>query len=115
MTIWLILSLVALAATLLTVQPLLARRIKAPDRLKDADYLSDQLEAVERDRAAGALAGDLNAEELLEAQRRLAAAETLSQAAAEKIAPAFLRQTIVVLMIAAPIAALGLYANLGNA
>ncbi|MBC7956331.1 MAG: c-type cytochrome biogenesis protein CcmI [Cytophagales bacterium] len=72
----------------------------------------DQLQELDRDLAAGTLSADDHAQARAELQRRLL--DDASKADASAAAPFGMRRTALLLMIAMPLAAAGLYAKLGT-
>ncbi len=113
MLIWIVFAVLTFAAVLAVLLPLAARRRAAPDAAHDVAVYTDQLAELERDRARG-LIGESEAEAArTEIARRLLRAD----ASAREDGPqrrSIARPVAVAITVFVPLAALGLYLDLGS-
>lgn len=111
--VWFFIFVIAAAVLALLVEPFF-RVQKTEDSLDEEDYLAAQVADIARDRTAGLITDEEAAFADLEARRRLLAAHR----AAEKKTMAPVRvaagQASMMLVAAAPMAAIALYVALGN-
>src|SRR5262245_61437834 len=115
MTLWLGLALMTTAAVLAVLWPL-ARRGSGLRSGSDVAVYRDQLEEIERDRAAGLIADNEAAGAKVEVSRRLLAAADAPAAPPGHAAAATWRRraVAVVALVALPLGAAGLYLALGS-
>jgi cytochrome c-type biogenesis protein CcmH len=115
MTLWFALALMTVAAVLAVLWPL-SRRGRELRSGSDIAVYRDQLEEIERDRAAGLIADNEAAGAKVEVSRRLLAAAEAQPAAAAGAATATWRRraVAVVALIALPLGAVMLYMALGS-
>ncbi len=109
-------ALVALVVAALIARPLLSRRAAAqPRAAHDAQVFRDQLRELDKEIARGVVAPEEAEATKLEISRRLLAAdEEARRMAGDRAAPAGLSRALAALLaLAAPVAALWLYADLG--
>jgi cytochrome c-type biogenesis protein CcmH len=113
MTLWFVLVLMTAAAVFAVLWPL--GRRGNPASGSDLAVYRDQLDEIERDRAAG-LIGDAEAEAArVEVSRRLlAAAESSKAAKLGRSSPALRRATAVAALVALPVGAGALYLAIGS-
>jgi cytochrome c-type biogenesis protein CcmH len=117
MTLWLVLALMTAAAVFAVLWPL-ARRSGGARAGSDVAVYRDQLDEIDRDRAAG-LIGKREAEAAkVEVSRRLLAAADAEAAAPQPVAAAVAtrrrRAVAVVALVLLPVGAVGLYGFLGS-
>src|SRR5436190_24120231 len=112
MTLWLVLALMTAAAIFAVLWPLSRR---GPLRAgSDLAVYRDQLEEIERDRAAG-LIGEREAEAArVEVSRRLIGAADAQGPSPSAGAPSRRRAAALAALIALPLGAAGLYLHLGS-
>src|SRR3954470_18057854 len=113
MTLWFILALMTVAAVFAVLWPL-SRRRPAATAAADVAVYRDQLDEIERDRAAG-LIGAAEAEAArIEVSRRLLAAADAPAAAPVAVADGRRRAVALVVLLLLPLGAAGLYLTLGS-
>jgi cytochrome c-type biogenesis protein CcmH len=115
MTLWFGLALMTVAAVLAVLWPL-SRRGRGLRSGSDVAVYRDQLEEIERDRAAGLIADNEAAGAKVEVSRRLIAAADAPAAAAGNAAAATRRRRAVAAaaLVALPLGAAALYLTLGS-
>jgi cytochrome c-type biogenesis protein CcmH len=115
MTLWFALALMTAAAVLAVLWPL-ARRGRQLRSGSDIEVYRDQLEEIERDRAAGLIADNEAAGAKVEVSRRLLAAADAQPAPADGAGTATRRRraVAVVALVALPLGAVTLYVALGS-
>jgi cytochrome c-type biogenesis protein CcmH len=115
MTLWFGLALMTVAAVLAVLWPL-SRRGREVRSGSDVAVYRDQLEEIERDRAAGLIADNEAAGAKVEVSRRLIAAADAPAAPSNNAAAATRRRraVAVVALVAVPLGAVGLYLALGS-
>jgi cytochrome c-type biogenesis protein CcmH len=115
MTLWFGLALMTAAAALAVLWPL-ARRGSGLRSGSDVAVYRDQLDEIERDRAAGLIADTEAAGAKVEVSRRLLAAADAPAAAPDNAAAATRRRRAVAVaaLVALPLGAAGLYLALGS-
>ena len=117
MTLWFAIALMTAAAVFAVLWPLGRRRAPPPSGSDLAVY-RDQLEEVDRDRAAGRIGESEAIAARLEVSRRLLAADAAAAAQAKPIAPASAgwrrRATALAALLALPAGTAGLYLALGS-
>jgi cytochrome c-type biogenesis protein CcmH len=115
MTLWFALALMTVAAVLAVLWPL-ARRGRELRSGSDVAVYRDQLDEIERDRAAGLIADNEAAGAKVEVSRRLLAAADAPAASPGNAAAATWRRraVAVVALVALPLGAVGLYLALGS-
>src|SRR5262245_34288141 len=115
MTLWFALALMTAAAVVAVLWPL-ARRGRELRSGSDVAVYRDQLEEIERDRAAGLIADNEAAGAKVEVSRRLIAAADAPAAPAGNAAAATRRRraVAVVALVALPLGAVGIYLALGS-
>lgn len=115
MTLWFALALMTAAAILAVLWPL-ARRGRELRAGSDVAVYRDQLEEIERDRAAGLIEDSEAAGAKVEVSRRLlAAADAQAQPAGNAAAAAWRRRTVAVAaLVVLPLGAAALYLALGS-
>jgi cytochrome c-type biogenesis protein CcmH len=115
MTLWFALALMTAAAVLAVLWPL-ARRGRQLRSGSDIEVYRDQLEEIERDRAAGLIADNEAAGAKVEVSRRLLAAADAQPAPADGAGTATRRRraVAVVALVALPLGAVALYVALGS-
>ena len=113
MTLWFILVLMTAAAVFAVLWPL--GRKSSPASGSDVAVYRDQLDELERDRAAGKI-GEAEAEAArVEVSRRLlAAAESADAAKPKPASPTLRRATAIVALVALPLGAGALYLSIGS-
>src|SRR5262245_13243688 len=113
MTLWFILVLMTAAAVFAVLWPL--GRKSSPASSSDVAVYRDQLDELERDRAAGKI-GEAEAEAArVEVSRRLlAAAESADAAKPKPASPTLRRATAIAALIALPLGAGALYLSIGS-
>jgi cytochrome c-type biogenesis protein CcmH len=112
MTLWFVLALMTAAAVFAVLWPL--GRRGNPASGSDVAVYRDQLDEIERDRAAG-LIGEAEAEAArVEVSRRLLAADDAADTAKPKPAPRLRRATAIAALIALPLGAGALYLSIGS-
>jgi cytochrome c-type biogenesis protein CcmH len=112
MTLWFALALMTAAAIFAVLWPL-ARRTSQPRSGSDVAVYRDQLEEVERDRAAGLIGDNEAAGAQVEVSRRLIAAANAETAPSN--ASSWRRRAVaIVAIVALPLGAAGLYLALGS-
>ncbi len=111
--IWALIILLGLGVLVLLVEPFF-RTVKLADSLDEEDYLAAQVSDIAQDHTAGLINSDEAAAADLEARRRLLAAHRMAEKTpTAKTSPAF-RQFSAMLVAAMAVAAIGIYAVLGN-
>lgn len=115
MTLWFALALMTAAAVLAVLWPL-ARRGRELRSGSDVAVYRDQLEEIERDRAAGLIADNEAAGAKVEVSRRLLAAADAPAAPPSRAAAATWRRRAVALaaLVVLPLGAVGIYLALGS-
>src|SRR5215470_9361188 len=115
MTLWFALALMTAAAVLAVLWPL-SRRGRELRSGSDVAVYRDQLEEIERDRAAGLIADNEAAGAKVEVSRRLLAAADAPAAPASNTAAATRRRRAVAVaaLVALPLGAVGIYLALGS-
>jgi cytochrome c-type biogenesis protein CcmH len=113
MTLWFILALMTAAAVFAVLWPL--GRSRSPASGSDVAVYRDQLDEIERDRAAGTI-GEAEAEAArVEVSRRLlAAAESADAAKPKPASPTLRRATAIAALVALPLGAGALYLSIGS-
>lgn len=111
--LWVVLALMTAAVLAALLRPLLRVGTPAADRADyDVAVYRDQLDELKRDEQRGTLSAAEAAAARLEIERRLLAAATKGTAMAPAPRPA--RLVALLVMIALPVAAIGLYLDLGE-
>jgi cytochrome c-type biogenesis protein CcmH len=115
MTLWFALALMTAAAILAVLWPL-ARRASLWRSGSDVAIYRDQLDEIERDRAAGLIEDNEAASAQVEVSRRLIAAADAQSAPQSDVPPASWRRRAVaiVALVLLPLGATGLYLALGS-
>ncbi|MEO1135774.1 MAG: c-type cytochrome biogenesis protein CcmI [Pseudomonadota bacterium] len=111
--VWAIVVLLALIAVTILVEPFF-RTPETVESLEEEDYLAAQIADVARDRKAGLITEEEAAAADLEARRRLLSAHRADQRTKKSDTGFAVRQASAMLIAAAPIAAIAIYAMLGN-
>src|SRR5215831_6460748 len=114
MTLWFGLALMTAAAILAVLWPL-ARRASPWRSGSDVAIYRDQLDEIERDRAAGLIEDNEAASAQVEVSRRLIAAADAQSAPQSDVPPARRRRAVaIVALVLLPLGATGLYLALGS-
>ncbi|MGH6931347.1 MAG: c-type cytochrome biogenesis protein CcmI [Dongiaceae bacterium] len=114
MMFWLFAAVMTAVAVGLVLRPLLSGHGKPRSRMEfDLDIYRDQLAEIDRDIARGVLAADQVRSARLEIERRMLAASSDADANARPSVSAS-RLAVIIVAIAGPLAALGLYLQLGE-
>jgi cytochrome c-type biogenesis protein CcmH len=111
---WVVLAAMTALAALAAVWPLVRGARRGASVPADAAFYKAQLGEIERDVARGFLPADEAAGARVEAARRLIAASAATADGALADAPGLRRWAAIAIVIAAPVVALALYADLGR-
>lgn len=111
--VWAIVVLLALIAIAVLVEPFF-RMPKTIESLEEEDYLAAQVADIARDRKAGLITEEEAAAADLEARRRLLSAHRADRKTKKGETAFAVRQASAMLIAAAPVAAIAVYAMLGN-
>ncbi len=112
--LWIVLAGMTGLAALAAVWPLIRGARRGASVPADAAYYKAQLGEIERDVARGFLPADEAAGARVEAARRLIAASEAAAEGAVADAPGLRRGWAIAIVVAAPVVALALYADLGR-
>jgi len=112
--LWAVLAGMTALAALAAVWPLLGAARRGEVASTDAAFYKAQLSEIERDVARGLLPPDEAAGARIEAARRLIAASAPESDAVATATPALRRGAALAIVVAVPIVALALYADLGR-
>ncbi|WP_425409028.1 c-type cytochrome biogenesis protein CcmI [Hyphococcus sp.] len=111
--IWALILIIAVVVLTLLIEPYFRKTAEA-ENLDEKDYLVAQFDDIARDRAAGLLSDKEADETEKEARRRLLVASKTSEGSHERNNGFIGRNVSIVIISAAPLAAIILYALIGN-